>query len=161
MFFIKIAFITDSEQSLYVFPELIEALSAEIKDLEPKEFFVPTALDIPAKCLEALDCELIFVQELFEKEDFKLQILMEKLVDFELEHKVRVVKAIEPSELEDALTEEDFTAVKAEFVEKWSAVILGVLFDQEAFKPSMEAGEEAEDESMEEEGEEQEEGDEE
>ena len=151
----KIAFITDSEQQLYIFPELIEALSSEIKDLEPKEFFVPTALDIPAKCLEALECDLIFVQQLFEKEDLKLQVLMQKLVDFELEHKVKVVKAIEPSELEDALTEEDFAAVKAEFAEKWSQVILGVLFDQEAFKPSMEVEEEAEDESME--GEEQEE----
>jgi hypothetical protein len=155
---LKIAFITDSEQQLYVFPELIEALSSEVKDLEAREFFVPSALDIPAKCLEALDCELIFVQELFEKEDLKLQVLMQKLVDFELEHKVKVVKAIEPSELEDALTEEDFTAVKSEFVEKWSQVILGVLFDQEVFKPSMEVSENAEDESTE--GEEQEEGEE-
>ena len=62
----KIALIADSEQELYVFPELIEALSAEIKDLEAREFFVPTALDIPAKCLDALDCELIFAMHLYD-----------------------------------------------------------------------------------------------
>ena len=153
----KIALIADSEQELYVFPELIEALSAEIKDLEAREFFVPTALDIPAKCLDALDCDLIFAMHLYEKEDLKVQVLMQKLVDFELEHKVKVVKAIEPSGLEDALTEDDFENAKSEFVAEWSQVIFGVLFDQEVFKPAREEGEDESVDDGESEGEEGEE----
>src|SRR3989344_6221424 len=156
----KIAFITDSEQELYFFPGLIEALGAEIKDLEARELFVPSALDIPAKCLDALDCELIFVQHFFEKEDLKVQTLMAKLVDFELSNKVKVVKAIESFDLEELLTEEDFENAKAELAQEWSQGILGVLFNQEAFKPSpseeSEDGEESEaEESGEDEGEEE------
>jgi len=135
----KIAFIADSEQELDVFPDLIEALSSEMKDLQAKELFVDSMLDIPAKCVECRDFDLIFAMHLHaegdDAKDSRIGILLEKLVDFELSHKVKVVKAICPSGLEDALTEEDFDAAKEEFVEKWKAVILGVLFDDSVFRP--------------------------
>ena len=146
----KIALIADSEQELDLFPELAAALEDEMKDLEVKEFFVPSMLDIPAKCVEAEKFDLIFAMHLYNEEDaekdFRIKLLLEKLVDFELDHKgCRVLKAVEPSGLEDALTEEDIEAVKAAFVEKWKAVISGMLFDQEAFRPSPEESEGDED----------------
>lgn len=150
----KVAFIADSEQELDVFPDLIDALHSEMKDLEAKEFFVHSALDIPAKCIECKSFDLVFAMHLYsegdEERDFRIRVLREKLADLEIAHGVKVVKAVCPSGLEDALTEEDFEAAKGEFVEKWKAVVLGMLFDDSAFRPKPSAEEDDEEESGEE-----------
>ena len=145
----KIAFVADSEQELNAFPNLIEKISKELKDLEPKEFFVHTVFEIPSKCLELKECDLIFVMHLHEKEvpDFKSKILLEKLVDLELQHKgLKIIKAVEESNLDDALTEEDFENAKEVFAEKWTQIILATLFDEQAFQPRQFAEKDSDDE---------------
>lgn len=139
----RIALITSSEQPVSLFAELAEALHAESKELEFEEFYVPTALDIPMQAKQCSDFDLVFAFYLFDKEEeFKVRILLEGLIKAELENNVKIIKAVE--EFEGIDSEQELQELKHDLVEKWSQIVLGVLFDPEAFKPQDSVGEDTE-----------------
>lgn len=132
----KLALITSSEQPLYFFPELATALTEKVGDLEIEEFFVPFAFDIPFTANKCTDFDAILACYHYDSEQSgTAALVIEKLVNVELSTGVKIIKAVEPIFDEDLDQEEDVNDFKTELVEKWSNIILGVLYDPSVFKP--------------------------
>lgn len=134
----KVSLISDSESGVNIFPALREKLGEEVADLKFEEAFVPNHLDLPHKALElAENSDLLFVFSLYPKNDFSVEILLEKLVDLELQTGKKIIKAVEEldlEELKEAELDEELTAL----AEKWSTFILNYLYHPEKFIPETE-----------------------
>ncbi len=133
----KLALIASSDQSLYFFPELLERLASQVPDIAADEFFVPSALDMPfqaKQCGADVDCVFAFYAYDPENDTYSA-LLLDKLVNAEIAGNVKVIKALEP--LDDGVPEsaEELAAFKTDLAEKWSNIILGVLYDPAVFKP--------------------------
>ena len=143
-----IMLVSSSEAGINFFPEMIERLSAEISDGDFQYFFAPTDLDIPMQVKEVIaSAELVFVFMRHDENDWKQRFVLEKLVDLELEHNVKIVKALEGRESEsfnilDFPVPSESNPVlsgKSELAEKWSTYLLRVLFEPDSFNPEPES----------------------
>jgi len=135
----KISFITSSEQELDYFPQLEETILLEMPETEIEIHYVPTCLDIPLKAKQlALDSDLVFVSHLYDKEEEKIKLLIEKIIDVELETNTPIIKAIEQTEFEEILTEEERKEEKTKIVEKKAELILNIINFPEKFNPEFE-----------------------
>jgi riboflavin synthase len=89
--------------------------------------------DIPEVAQEATeDSDFIFVFAVTEDEEIKM--LETKLIDVELKTNVRMLKAIVSDEFSD-LDEEEYQIEKDEAVEKYTQMIVDILFNETAFEP--------------------------
>ncbi len=130
----KISLITWKENPFSIFKDLSMSLSKRISGLELEQRFVPFLEDLPIVAQECSeDSDFIFVFALVEdNQDGKL--IKEKLIDVELNSKVRILKALEEDSL-SGLDEEDFIEAKIELVEKYSDIIVSILFNENSFEP--------------------------
>ncbi|MFA4907331.1 MAG: hypothetical protein WC602_03610 [archaeon] len=144
----QIMLISSNEAGINFFPEMIERLSAEVSDADFQYFFAPTDLDIPMQVKEVIaSAELVFVFMRHDENDWKQRFVLEKLVDLELEHNVKIVKALESRESEsfsilDFPVPSESNPVlsgKSELAEKWSAYLLRILFEPDSFNPEPES----------------------
>ena len=133
----KVALITSSEQPVYFFPELAAVLVERVSDLEIEEFFVPFGFDIPFQAKACKNFDAVLACYHYDSDQTATAALViDKLVDVELSTGVKIVKAVEPIFDEDLDREEDLAAFKDALVEKWSNMLLGVLYDSSVFKPA-------------------------
>ena len=129
----KITFIAYKDNPVNFFKELASELSKKILGLELGERFVPLIEDIPEVAQEATeDSDFIFVFAVTEDEEIKM--LETKLIDVELKTNVRMLKAIVSDEFSD-LDEEEYQIEKDEAVEKYTQMIVDILFNETAFEP--------------------------
>lgn len=135
----RIALIASADQSVYFFPELAKAISEKAPGMSVEEFFVPSAFDIPFQVKQSKDFDLIIACYLFDPEtDATTAVdVSSKLVDAELLGDTRVVKMVEGLDPADYDSPDHWDETRIELVEKWSNIILGVLFDSSIFKPSL------------------------
>ena len=127
--------VSDSKTGINFFPELEALLREKIADLEIDTAFVPFPEDVPAAVSDILEeADLVFVFVLYEELDFKIQALLNKLIELEMRGKTKIVKVVEESELPQMdsmrLREE-----KAKLAEKWSGFLMDYLFKPDAFAP--------------------------
>lgn len=135
----KIALLSDSETGINIFSKLREKLSAKIADAEIEEHFVPSPEDLPLKAKELTESNtLVFVFSLYFEKDSSVEMLVEKLVDIELETGKKIVKAIEESEVGDISTEEALEEERERLAEKWTDIIVKILFFPKDFAPTEE-----------------------
>jgi riboflavin synthase len=129
----KITFIAYKDNPVNFSKELASELSKKISGLELAERFVPQIEDIPEVAQEATeDSDFIFVFAVTEDEEIKM--LETKLIDVELKTNVRMLKAIVSDEFSD-LDEEEYQIEKDEAVEKYTQMIVDILFNETAFEP--------------------------
>ena len=131
--------VSDSKTGINFFPELGERLAGQIADLELDTIFVPFPEDIPA-AVHAIEGEadLVFVFVLYGELDFKIQALLNKLIEIEMRGKVRIVKVIEENEF-GAPNEERLENEKEKLAGKWSELIINRLFKPGSFAPKEKA----------------------
>ena len=130
----RISLIGFKDNSVNLFAELGKALSKKISGVELEERFAPFAEDIPVIALEAsAESDFIFVFALVEEEE-EAAFLRRKLIDVELLTKTRILKAVDADDF-SGLDEDDFGQRKEEYVEKFTALILGILFNERSFAP--------------------------
>ncbi len=128
----KISFIGCKEDSLNIFKELAGELSKKVSGLELNERFVPFLEDLPIVALEESDeSDFIFVFALTEEN--RKDFFLKKLIDVEIKTGVRILKAIEIDEFSD-LDEEEFFEQKDLLVEKYSDLIVNILFNEIEFE---------------------------
>ena len=110
--------VSDSKTGINFFPELEQKLSEQIADLELDAIFVPFPEDIPA-AVHAIEGEadFVFVFVLYDELDFKIQALLNKLIEIEMRGRVRIVKVIEEKEFGN-LNEERLEAEKENLTKK-------------------------------------------
>lgn len=133
----RLAFITSSDQPVYCFAELAKAVSTKAPGMSVEEFFVPSVYDIPFTIKQSKDFDLILACYLFDSEsDASTAIeFTSKLMDVELMGTTRVVKMVEALDSADYDSADHWAELRDELVEKWSNIILGLLFDPTIFKP--------------------------
>lgn len=128
----KITFIGYKDNSVNFFKELAQNLSKKISNLVLEERFVPFVEDIPLMALEsAKESDFIFV---FVTTDDKEEqsLIKSKLVDVELNSKTRILKGIEG---EVSLNEENYFEEKLNLSDKYSNLIVSILFNEVEFEP--------------------------
>ena len=127
--------VSDSKTGINFFSELEERLAAKIVDLELDAIFVPFPEDIPA-AVHAIEGEadLVFVFVLYEELDFKIQALLNKLIEIEMRGRVRIIKVIEEKEFEH-LNQASLELEKEKLSGKWSELIINRLFKPGSFNP--------------------------
>ena len=127
--------VSDSKTGINFFPELEEKLSGQIADLELDTIFVPFPEDIPA-AVHAIEeeADFVFVFVLYEELDFKIQALLNKLIEIEMRSRVRIVKVIEEKEF-GTLNEQRLEIEKEKLSKKWSELIINRLFKPGSFVP--------------------------
>jgi len=127
--------VSDSKTDINFFPELEKELKRKIADLEIETIFVPFPEDVPAAVSHVLEeADLVFVFVLYDEMSFKIQTLLNKLVDLDMRNKTKIVKVIEESEFEN-LDEMRLEQERDKLAEKWSKFILDLLFKPESFEP--------------------------
>ena len=126
----QIFLISDSKTGINFFPQLEKLLSQKIADLDCDTILVPFPEDIPAAVSSVKDdADLVFVFVLYEELDFKIQTLLNKLIDLEMQAKTKIVKVVEESELE-IRDEMQLEREKERLAKKWANFILDGLFKQ-------------------------------
>lgn len=134
----RIFLVSDSKTGINFFPELEGVLRKKIADLDLDTVFVPFPEDVPAAVANVLDeADLVFVFVLYGELDFRIQVLLNKLVDVDMKSKAKVVKVIEESDL-GSMNEPQLEREKQSLAEKWSKFILDYLFNPDVFKPKEE-----------------------
>jgi hypothetical protein len=132
--------VSDSKTGINFFPELEALLRKKIADLDVDTVFVPFPEDVPAAVSDILEeADLVFVFVLYEELDFKIQALLNKLIEIEMRDKTKVVKVVEESEF-PAMDEIRLQEEKDKLAEKWSAFLLDYLFKPGAFAPKEKQG---------------------
>jgi len=127
--------VSDSKTGINFFPELEGFLSKKIAGLDLDTVFVPFPEDIPATVGAVKgDADLVFVFVLYEELDFKIQALLNKLMELEMEGGAPIIKVIEESEYEN-LSPTRMREEKQKLAEKWGQFILNRLFKPDSFKP--------------------------
>ncbi len=127
--------ISDSKTGINFFPELEEKLAGQIADLELDAIFVPFPEDIPATVHEIEnEADFVFVFVLYDELDFKIQALLNKLIEIETRGKVKIVKVIEEKEFEH-LNQSSLELEKEKLASKWSELIIHRLFKPGSFAP--------------------------
>jgi hypothetical protein len=127
--------VSDSKTPVNFFPELSDFLKKKVAGLEVSEIFVPFPEDVPAAVSAVLgEADLVFVFVLYEEMDFKVQSLLNNLIELDMKDDTIIVKVVEeddlPSFSQDGLAEE-----KQKLVDKWGQLILDRLFKPDSFKP--------------------------
>lgn len=132
--------VSDSKTGINFFPELEAFLKGKIADAEVDSVFVPFPEDIPA-AVHAIEGEagMVFVFVLYEELDFKIQALLNKLIEIELRSRTLIVKAIEEKEF-DSLDPYRLEQEKRALAEKWGELIINRLFNPGSFVPKDSAG---------------------
>ncbi|MFA5763275.1 MAG: hypothetical protein WC915_00510 [archaeon] len=130
----RISFIGYKENPINFFKELAADLSKKVSGLELNERFVPSLEDLPFVALEETeDSEFIFVFAVTTNDAERL-LIEEKLVDVELSSRTRILKAIELDDYSD-LDESQYLEEKANLVDHYSDIIIGILFNEISFEP--------------------------
>jgi hypothetical protein len=134
----RIFLVSDSRSGINFFPELEDFLKGRIADVEIDSVFMPFPEDIPA-AVHAVEGEsdLVFVFVLYDEPDFKIQALLNKLIEIEMRGRIRIVKAIEEREFEK-LDPYRLAQEKNVLAEKWGELIVNRLFKPESFAPKEE-----------------------
>ncbi len=131
----RVFLVSDSKTGINFFPQLEELLHKKIVDLQAETIFVPFPEDIPARVSAvAAEADLIFVFVLYEEKDFKIELLLSKLIDLEMKTKAKIVKVIEESEVQD-LNELQLEEEKEKLAAKWGEFIVNFLFKPGSFSP--------------------------
>jgi len=134
----RIFLVSDSKTNINFFPQLEAFLKKKIADAEIESVFVPFPEDIPAAVSGVkAESDLILVFVLYEELDYKIQALLNKLIDLEMRGKTKIVKVIEESEY-GTLSEFRLDQEKDKLAEKWGQFILNYLFKPGSFKPKEE-----------------------
>jgi len=132
--------VSDSKTGINFFPELEGLLRKKIADLDLDTVFVPFPEDVPAAVSDVLEeADLVFVFVLYEELDFKIEAMLNKLVEIETRDKTKVVKVVEESGLPQ-MDEARLQREKDGLAEKWSAFLLDYLFKPNAFAPKEKQG---------------------
>lgn len=128
----KITFIGFKDNSIHFFKELAENLSKKISNLVLEERFVPFIEDIPLMAYEtSKESDFIFIFVTTDDKD-EQNLIISKLIDVELNSKTRILKAISEN---ISLSEENYFEEKLELSEKYSDLIVSILFNEVEFEP--------------------------
>jgi len=131
----RLLLVSDGQTGIDFFPELSELLGKRVAGLDIESAFVPFPEDIPAKVASVAGrFDLIFVFALYLKPDFRIQALLNKLVDIEIRKKVKIIKAIMQSDAGE-LGGEQLQKEKERLAEEWSDFIAGFIQNPDSFKP--------------------------
>ncbi|MBN2067547.1 MAG: hypothetical protein JW744_03705 [Candidatus Diapherotrites archaeon] len=131
----KVFLVSDSKTGINFFPELAGLLEKQVAGLRCQPVFVPFPEDVPAAVSKVVnEADLVFVFVLYAEKDFKIEALLSKLIDLEMNSKAKIVKAIEESDVE-GLNEMQLSLEKQQLAKKWSKFILDCLFNPGSFKP--------------------------
>ena len=137
----RLFLVSDSKTGVNFFPQLVELLGKKVADLRTETIFVPFPEDIPARVAAvAKEADLIFVFVLYEEKDFKIEALLNKLIDIETRTKAKIVKVIEESDV-DGMNELQLEKEREVLAEKWGQFILDYVFNPARFKPGNRKGE--------------------
>jgi hypothetical protein len=132
----RVHFVTCREQGIDFFPDLVALLQEEFPEMQPETYYVPTLLDIPLQAKQSADkADLVVVSFLYDKGNKRIEFVLRKLVEIELQTGTKVIKAFEESEVEELLTDEDRTKEKEAEAKKWSEFITNVILYPEKFSP--------------------------
>ena len=132
----KVHFVTSKEQEIDFFPELIALLQQEFPEMQPETYYVPTVLDIPLQAKQCADkADLVVVSFLYDKDNKRIEFVLRKLVEIELETGTKVIKAFEESDIEELLTDVDRAKERDAKAAKWSEFITNVILYPEKFSP--------------------------
>ena len=132
--------VSDSKTGINFFPLLEQLLGKKIAGLDCDTVFVPFPEDVPAAVSAVMEeADLVFVFVLYEEMSFKVQALLNKLIDLEMKDETKVVKVIEESELGN-LDEMRLEREREALAEKWGKFILDYLFKPDSFKPEKKPG---------------------
>jgi hypothetical protein len=127
--------VSDSKTGINFFPELEGFLKGKIADLDLDTVFVPFPEDVPGAVSNLLrEADLVFVFVLFEEMDYKIQALLNKLIDLEMKDETKIVKVIEESEV-GSMDEMQLEEEKNRLAEKWGKFILDYLFKPGSSRP--------------------------
>jgi hypothetical protein len=130
----KITFIANKDNSITFFKELASNLSKKISNLVLEERFTCFIEDVPIVALESSkESDFIFVY-INSDDSAESLMLKEKLIDVELRSKTRILKVIE-SDTYSAAEEEDYLEFKNNLAEKYSNLIVSILFNEIEFEP--------------------------
>jgi len=129
----RVLLVSDSNTGINFFPLLEAILRKKVAGIDVRQVFVPFPEDIPAAASrEQKDAALVFVFVLFEEMDFKIEALMNKLMDLEIKSKKRIIKAVEEDWV-GGMDEIRLEQEKNNLAEKWAEFILDSLFRPEKF----------------------------
>lgn len=130
----KITFIAYKENSIHFFKELARDLSKKISGLILEERFVPEVEDIPFVAQESTkNSDFVFVFLVNDDEE-ENDLIKEKLIDIELKTKTRILKVVE-NEVFDYDNEAEYDEEKDNLAEKYSDMIVSILFNERDFEP--------------------------
>ena len=132
--------VSDSKTGINFFPLLEQLLRKKIAGLDCDTVFVPFPEDIPAAVSAVMgEADLIFVFVLYEEMNFKVQALLNKLIELEMSGEARIIKVVEESEIE-GMDEMRLDTERETLAEKWGKFILDYLFKPDSFKPGKKPG---------------------
>jgi len=131
----QIFLVSDSKTGINFFSELEDFLQKKIADADVDTIFVPFPEDVPAAVSNVLEeADLIFVFVLYEEMDYKVQTLLSKLVEADMQGKTKIVKVVEESDVGN-LNEMQLEKEKEKLAKKWGQFIIDLLFKPEKFEP--------------------------
>lgn len=129
----RVLLVSDSSTAINFFPELESILRKKVAGIDVQRVFAWLPEDIPGAVSREMEgCDLVFVFVLFEEMDFKIEALLNKLIDLEIKSKARIVKAIEESWI-GSMDEMQLEQERHSLAEKWAEFILDCLFKPEKF----------------------------
>ena len=127
--------VSDSKTRINFFPKLEEFLKRKIADSELETVFVPFPEDIPGAVSNVLkEADLVFVFVLYDEMDYKIQALLNKLIDLEMKDETKIVKVIEESEI-GSMDDMRLESERQRLAEKWGKFLLDYLFKPGSSKP--------------------------
>ena len=132
----KVHFVTTKEQGIDFFPELIALLQEEFPEMVAETYYVPKPLDLPLQAKQCADkADLVVVSYLHDEGNKRVEFILRKLVEIELETGTKIIKAFDKSDVDELLTDADRAAEKEKEAKKWSEFITNVILYPEKFSP--------------------------
>ena len=104
----RIALVSSNDSEINVISEIKEYLTSKITNLDVSDFVVDSVLDIPKKVSSLHDYDLIFISYFYEEDSNQIEVVLTKLIDFEIssdETFMKDIRKIAPDDFE--LTDEE------------------------------------------------------
>ena len=103
----RVALVSSNDSEINVIPEIKEYLASKITNLDVSDFVLDSVLDIPKKVSSLHDYDLIFISFFYGEDSNQVEVVLTKLIDFEISSDETFMKDIRKIKSDDfELTDE-------------------------------------------------------
>ncbi len=103
----RVALVSSNDSEINIISEIKEYLASKITNLDVSDFVLDSVLDIPKKVSSLHDYDLIFISFFYGEDSNQVEVVLTKLIDFEISSDETFMKDIRKIKSDDfELTDE-------------------------------------------------------